>query len=70
LEKIQEVFQPRSAFLKISIPNTRMDLVNLFYQQGSVQEIKYLDNEIKIKVNLPKSIIPKLLQNKDIKQID
>ncbi len=70
LEKIQSTFHSRSALLEVSIPNTRMDLVNLFYQEGSVQEIIYFYNEIKIKVNLPKSLIPKLLQNKDIKQIN
>lgn len=70
LAKVQEIFQLRSTLLKISIPHTRMDLVNWLYQEGSVQDIKYLPNEIKIEVNLPKTLIPNLLQDKDIKNIN
>jgi len=69
-QKIQESFQSRMSYLEVVIPHKRMDLVNLFYQQGSVKEIKYLQNHIKIKVNLPKLFVDKLLQNKEIKKIN
>ncbi|MFH1397610.1 MAG: hypothetical protein ABIH27_03565 [Candidatus Omnitrophota bacterium] len=40
-------------------------LVDLFYCQGRVKEIKYLQAGIKIKLNLPKIIYQKLLKDKD-----
>ncbi len=67
--KIQENFQSRMSCLELTIPHRRMDLVNLFYRQGSIKEIKYMQKYIKVKVNLPKILITKLLQDKEIKKI-
>lgn len=70
LEKIQENFASQMARLKIILPHSRMDLIDLFYRQGKVEEISYLPQGIKVKVNLPKIIASNLLQNKEIKQIE
>jgi GTPase len=66
IEKIEENFSQRMETLELRIPLARMDLVNLFYREGKVEEIKYLPDSISLKVNLPKVIIPKILKDKDI----
>ncbi len=53
--------------LEILIPHSRMDLVNLFHREGKVKDIAYLQNGIKIKLNLPKILVSKLLHDKEIK---
>jgi len=69
LEKIQGNFQGSMLAIKIIIPHSRMDLVDLFYRKGKVEEIDYQQKGIKISVNLPKDIAHKILQDKDIKPI-
>ena len=70
VEKIQDNFAPRMIHLEIMIPHSRMDLVDLFYREGKVEEIKYLQKGIRIKLNLPKILSQKLLQNKEIEKTD
>jgi len=70
LEKIQKNFTDRMVYLELLIPHSRMDLVDLFYREGKVQEIKYLQKGIKIKLNLPKILSHNLLQNKEIKRFN
>jgi GTP-binding protein HflX len=69
LEEIQKRFIRNLVSLYIQIPHTRMDLVDLFYREGKVKEIQYLNSGIQIKVDLPKILSQKLLQNKEIKQL-
>ncbi len=69
LKKIQDNFSDRMVHLEIRIPHSRMGLVNLFHQQGKVENIKYLQKFIEIKVYLPKIIASKLLNDKEISQI-
>jgi GTP-binding protein HflX len=66
LNEIQKSFASKMELLEIKIPHTRMDLVNLFYREGKVIEIKYLQKAIKIKLNLPKTLHHKLLRDSDI----
>jgi len=70
LKKIQEEFSFRVVNLELKIPMKRMDLVDLFYRQGRVLEVKYHQKGINIKVNLPKSTAYKLLKDKDIEQVN
>ncbi len=70
LKKVQENFAGRMVQLKALVAHQRMDIIDLFYRQGKVGEIKYLQDGIKVKVNLPKIIAQKLLQNKEIMEID
>jgi GTPase len=69
LERIQGYFAQNLLALEISIPHTRMDLVNFFYKEGKVVDIKYLQKSIKIKVNLEKHLLHKIQQDKDIRFI-
>lgn len=70
LERIQENFSSRMLNLKVIIPLTRMDLVDLFYREGKVEKIEYLQKGIRINLSLPKTIYYKLSHNKEIEEID
>jgi GTP-binding protein HflX len=70
LRKIEKYFASTMKPLKIIIPASRMDLVNLLYQQGRVEKIDYTDKGIKIEVVLPKIVADKLLKNKEISNFD
>ncbi len=67
LKEVQNIFKERMAHIDIEIPSNRMDLVDLFYREGKVKEIKYSQKNIKIKLNIPKTISSKLLKDNDIK---
>lgn len=69
LTKIQENFADRMIELELMLPHTRMDLVDLFHRQGKIEQIKYLQKGIKIKLRLPKILYHKLLDNKEIAEI-
>jgi len=43
--------------------------LDLLYRQGRVEEVKYQEKGAKVKVNLPKVLARKLLQNQEIKEI-
>lgn len=66
LEEIQKVFSDKIEQLNLKVSNTRMDLVNMFYKVGKVVEIKYLATCIKVTLNIPKTQLHKILNNKDI----
>lgn len=68
--EIQKNFVSRMATLEIQFPHSRMDLVDLFHRQGKVKQIEYLQEGIKVVVTLPKILSQKLLQDKEIKQIN
>lgn len=70
LTKIQENFSGRISELEVLVPHSRMDIIDLFYRQGKVYEIKYLQKGIKVKVSLSKILSHKLLQNGEIEQIN
>jgi GTPase len=66
LEKIQENFADRMVNVEIILPHSRMDLVDLFHREGRVEQVRYLQKGIKIKLSLPKILFHKLLHNKEI----
>ncbi len=70
LAKIQDNFAQRMVNLAIMVKHSRMDLVDLFYRQGKVEDIQYLQEGIKLKVSLPKILSQKLLHNKEIEEIN
>ena len=67
LKEIQKNFQTGMVKIKVFIPHPRMELLDLLYRQGRVEETKYCQKGVKVKVNLPKVLASKLLQNKEIK---
>jgi GTP-binding protein HflX len=66
LKEIQKNFVSRMIRTEILIPHQRMDLVDLFYREGKVEEIKYNQKGIKIKLSIPKILYNKLLHAKQI----
>lgn len=70
LVRIQEVFKDKMDYLELSIPNSRMDLVDLFYREGKIIEIEYLQKNIKMRLTLPKNIYQKLLSDKEIEKLN
>ena len=69
LAKIEESFSARMLKLEVLVPHQRMDIIDLFYRQGKVSEIEYLQKGIRVKVNLPKILSSKLLNSREIKLI-
>jgi len=69
LESIQGNFAQNMLHLEIMIPHSRMDLVDLFYRQGKVERVDYLQEGIKIKVILNKVLADKILKENRIDTI-
>ena len=69
-EKIQENFASRMIRLELLIPHSRMDLVDLCYREGKVEEIKYLQKGIKVRLSLPRVLSQKLLHDNGIRIIN
>lgn len=69
LKKIEAVFQARMSLVEVLLPHSRMDLLDLFYREGKVKKVDYIDAGVKIRVNLPKIIIAKYLKNIEVKDI-
>jgi len=69
-EKIQENFASRMTRLELLIPHSRMDLVDLCYREGKVEEIEYLQKGIKVRLSLPRVLSQKLLHGNAILRID
>lgn len=69
LELIQANFSARMVDEEIMIRHSRMDLVDLFYREGKVKNIEYLQEGIKIRLCLPKIIFSKLLVKKEIEKV-
>jgi len=53
LEMIEKRLQKMLTLVKLKIPLNRMDLVNLIYETSQILDIKYGQDSIKIKANLP-----------------
>ncbi len=70
VQELEKHFSARMEHLELLLPHARMDLVDLFYRQGKVEEIKYLQKGIKVKVNLPKTLAYNLLKSKAIEKVD
>ncbi|MDD4981987.1 MAG: GTPase HflX [Candidatus Omnitrophica bacterium] len=66
LEKIQEIIPSRMISLDAIIPHRRMDLVDLFYREGKVEKIRYLQKGIEIKAIIPRILHEQLVANKII----
>jgi GTPase len=69
VEKIEGAFAGKMERIEILIPHSRMDIVDLCYRQARVEDIKYLQKGIKIKLNLSKTLAQKLLHDKEVEEI-
>jgi len=67
-KKLEEVFSSRMAVIEVLVPHQRMDIIDLFYRQGKVREIEYLQQGIRVKASLPKRLFQKLLNSRQIEE--
>ncbi len=67
LEKIQSKFENRMLCFEGVIEHGRMDLIDLFYREGKVEKIEYLQKGIKVRAHLPKAVYHKLFDNKELR---
>ena len=66
LEEVQRNFSGRMSNLDLLVLHSRMDLIDLFYREGKVKDIQYVQEGVKVKLSLPKILVQKLLSSKDI----
>ncbi len=69
LQRIAGIFKERMVNKYIKIKGYRMDIVDILYSQGKVEEIQYGQKEIRLRAQLPSIVYHKLLQNNDIEDI-
>lgn len=68
LNEIQANFPDRMIDIDTLIPHQRMDLIDLFYKQGKVAKIQYLQKGIRVKASIDKILYQKLLHDKDLSE--
>jgi GTPase len=69
IAKITEHFSGLMMSLKISIPHSRMELVDFFYRQAKVKKIDYLQGGIKISLDISRALFSRIEKDRDIKII-
>lgn len=70
IRSLEDFFQPQRMEIKLTLPLSRMDLVDLLYRQAKVKEIEYGTKTIKIIAILNKLFLYNLLKNKEVKIIN
>jgi len=69
LAKLIEHFSGLMLSLKITIPHSRMELVDFFYRQAKIKKINYLQKGINISLDISRAFFNKIEKDKDIKII-
>lgn len=67
IAKITDYFSDLMLSLKITIPHSRMELVDFFYRQAKVKKIDYLQKGINISLDISRALFAKIQKDKDIK---
>jgi GTP-binding protein HflX len=67
-EEIQKNFAGKMVTQELLVPHQRMDLIDLFYRNGKIEEIKYLQKGIKVRLTLPKILSQRILNDKEIEK--
>ncbi len=67
--RIAEHFSDLMLNLKITIPHSRMELVDFFYRQAKVKKIDYLQRGINISLDISQALFSRIEKDKDIKII-
>jgi len=53
--------------LSITLPHSRMELVDFFYRQAKIRKIDYLQKGIKINLDISRALFSRIEKDKDIK---
>jgi len=67
LHRIAQKFTSRMICFDGIVQHDRMELIDLFYREGKVEEIEYLEKGVKVKAHLPKALYNKLFNNNNLK---
>jgi GTPase len=67
IAKIMEHFSNLMLSLKITIPHSRMELVDFFYRQAKVKKIDYLQKGININLDISRALFSRIQNDQDIK---
>ena len=70
IKEIESHFLGLMLNLKIIIPHSRMELVDFFYRQAKVNKIDYLQEGIRIDLNISRQLYSSLGSDKDVKVIN
>lgn len=66
IKEVESAIPDKTEELDIIIPHKRMDLVDLFYREGKVEEIRYQQKGISVRVRLPKALYNRIVSDKTI----
>lgn len=69
IARITDYFSNLMLSLKVSIPHSRMDLVDFFYRQAKVKKIDYLQRGIKISLDISRELFSRIEKDREIKVI-
>jgi GTP-binding protein HflX len=67
LARITEYFSGLMLSLEITIPHTRMELVDFFYRQAKIKKIDYSQRGINISLDISRALFSRIQKDKDIK---
>ncbi|MFH0918377.1 MAG: GTPase HflX [Candidatus Omnitrophota bacterium] len=67
IAQIAEHFSDLMLSLRITIPHSRMELVDFFYRQAKVKKIDYLQKGINISLDISRALFSRIEKDKDIK---
>jgi len=70
LKKIESFFEPQMTNVVLSVPLNKMSIVDLLYRQAKVKKAEYEADNVKLEVNLNKSLLRNLLKNSGVRIIN
>lgn len=70
LNLIQNNFSGRMVSCDLLLPHSRMGMIDLFYREGRVEKIDYLQEGIRVEVSLPRPLYDKVVGCSDIKELN
>lgn len=70
IEKVEKHFSGLLLSLKIIIPHGRMELVDFFYRMAKINKIDYLQDGVRIDLNISEKLYDRISQDKDIRIIN
>jgi GTPase len=69
-ERIEEKLAPRMALVTLLLPHGKMAVLNQLHSLGKVVATEYLENGVKVTVNIRNKSIANILQDNTIKLLD
>ncbi|MFH1339182.1 MAG: GTPase HflX [Candidatus Omnitrophota bacterium] len=70
IKKIEGFQEPRMKKITLSVPLSRMDIVDYIYRQAKVSKRDFEFDKVKLEINIPLSQLPNILKFKEVEIID